>query len=105
MDIIFICLAAILGALFTAVLGWINSGEPFVIRKFMGSVLAAILAAVAAGIAFQYIAPPTVRDFIMAFLAGAALDAGGKRVVTLIQNAITNSTTTPAPPPNMPPGV
>ena len=45
MNTLYIALAALLGGIVTALLGWLESGEPFNPRKFGGSVIRSLIAA------------------------------------------------------------
>ena len=77
----YLVIAAVLGAVFAGLLGWLESKDTFIARKFASTVLRAILsgAIVAAG----YIITPTlggVLGIVLAFLAGAGIDVLGNRL-------------------------
>ncbi len=77
-------LAAALGAICTALLGWTESGEPFDVRKFMSSVIRAIIGGAAIAIAFDYSSASGPLSYLIAFVAGAGVDAGGNRIAASI---------------------
>jgi hypothetical protein len=82
MEQVFISLAASGGAIAAGLIGWFESGEPFVARKFWPTLLRA---AIAGGVvAFSY---PFVEmvglwtGLTAAFFAGAGVDVLGHRLV------------------------
>jgi hypothetical protein len=81
MERIYVAAAVLAGGLCTALLGWLESGEPFDPRKFGGSVLRAIIAAIVFAVGFQLSDGwLTVLDLFYAFLGGAGVDVLGNRV-------------------------
>lgn len=81
MSIIYVALSAFGGGIVSGLLGWADSNEPFIGRKFLGTALRSILAGVV--FAGGYIAlsgTPTLADLGTAFLAGAGIDVGLKRI-------------------------
>lgn len=88
--IIIVCLAAFMGGVLTALIGWGGTTEPFNARKFMTSVVKSLIGAVVIAAAFDYSQTTSPISYLLAFLSGAGVDAGLKRVT----NAITN---TPVP--------
>jgi membrane-bound metal-dependent hydrolase YbcI (DUF457 family) len=72
--------AAVLGTLFAAALGWLESGELFVWRKFTGSLLRAVIAGVLVAFGFQNITTPDAWNLAFAFLTGAGVDVLGNRI-------------------------
>jgi len=93
-QIVILSSASVLGALLVAVLGWLESGEPFDIRKFASSILRAIVAGVFSAIGFSTIENPLLWDYISAFLIGAGIDVAGNRIAGAI-SARNTATTTP----------
>lgn len=76
-----IIFAAVMGAIGTAVLGWLESKEPFAPRKFWPSILRAVAAGVSVGIVYLATGEPiTTLGIGMAFVAGGGVDAGLKRL-------------------------
>ena len=81
MDRIFIALAALGGGLLAALLGWVESSEPFDGRKFSGSVIRTLIAAVLFAAGYQFTQTPVaVIDLFLAFLGGAGADAISNRI-------------------------
>lgn len=94
--------AAVLGALGAAGLGWLDSGEPFIARKFTSSILRALFAGllIAAG---SFLAATEIDlsnpvmfiyQVVLAVLAGAGIDVGGNRLSGAIA-ARSKQTSTP----------
>ncbi len=80
MDRFYIAMAALLGGLVAALLGWLESGEPFNPRKFGGSVIRALIAAILFAVGYQLSGTAGVLDLFYAFLGGAGVDVLGNRV-------------------------
>lgn len=82
---------ALMGGLVSSLLGWIGSDppEPFVPRKFMASVLKAVVAAVGAAGGAALMPPVGTIALILlcitAFLAGAGVDSATKRLVNALR--------------------
>ena len=73
-------IAALLGAVVSALMGWLDSKEPFDARKFGKSCVAGLIAAV--GLAAAYTSGAVgSSDVLVAFLSGAGVDAVGNRIV------------------------
>ncbi len=79
MDMLYIALAALLGGLVAALLGWLEGGEPFSPRKFGGSVIRSLIAAAIFAVGYQsgYLG---IIDLLYAFLGGAGVDVIGNRI-------------------------
>lgn len=86
-----IIVAAALGAITSAMLGWLDSGQPFNPRKFAYSAVHAVIAAIAAAATLP---DSTIAGLVAAFLAGAGVDVIGNRV----KGAIAASVKPPSPP-------
>ena len=85
MNIIWVGVAAFVGGIVAALLGWTESTEPFNVKKFMASVIRALVAGVGVAAAFGYGAGPIAGlSLLIAFLSGAGVDAGGNRVAGAI---------------------
>ena len=76
--------AAFLGGVVTALLGWTESNLPFNVKKFMSSVIRALIAGVGIAVAFNYGETIGPLSYFIAFLAGAGVDVGGNRVAGAI---------------------
>lgn len=81
-ELFLLLLVTILGAILSAVLGWTESGNPFDARKFIPSLIRAAIAAVVVFVGTSYVDIGTVTFliYILVFLAGMGLDAGGNRL-------------------------
>lgn len=80
MDKLYIALAGLSGGLVAALLGWLESGEPFNSRKFGGSIIRALIAGIIFAVGYQLSAPLGVLDLFYAFLGGAGVDVLGNRI-------------------------
>jgi len=80
MDRLYVALAALLGGLVAALLGWLESNEPFNARKFGGSAVRALIAAVIFAVGYQLANSVTMLDLFYAFLGGAGVDVLGNRI-------------------------
>ena len=81
MDIFVIAAAAFAGAVASALLGWLDSHEPWAARKFGASVVRGAVAAAGLGLAFVAVdSAVTAKDLLLAFLSGAGFDAVGNRL-------------------------
>ncbi len=79
MNTFYIALAALLGGLAAALLGWLESGEPFNPRKFGGSLIRSLIAAAIFAAGYQS-GSVGVIDLLYAFLGGAGVDVIGNRI-------------------------
>ena len=86
MGIIWIALAGFCGAITLSMLGWLNSGEAFEPRKFIGSLLTAVITAITIATTVGYTEDATLIEIFMAFLMGAGADASRKAVSDAIRN-------------------
>ena len=77
---VWIVLAAFLGALGSGLAGWWDSNEAFNLRKFMGTVWRAVFAAMTFALAFEATEQTGFRIYIAAFLGGAGVDVLGNRL-------------------------
>ena len=89
MEVIYIGIAAFLGVVVAALLGWTESQELFDLRKFASSLIRAIIAGVGIAAAFNYVEPITPMRYLLAFLSGAGVDAGGHRIAGAIRAGLT----------------
>ncbi len=80
MDRFYIALASLSGGLVAALLGWLESGEPFNLRKFGGSVIRALIAGIIFAAGYQLSEHLGILDMFYAFLGGAGVDALGNRI-------------------------
>jgi len=80
MDRFYIALAALAGGLVAALLGWLESAEPFNSRKFGGSAIRALIAGIVFAVGYQLSETVSLLDLFYAFLGGAGVDVLGNRV-------------------------
>jgi hypothetical protein len=80
MDRFYIAMAALLGGLVAALLGWLESNESFNPRKFGGSVIRALIAGIIFAVGYQLSGAAGILDLFYAFLGGAGVDVLGNRV-------------------------
>ena len=98
MDRLYISIAAVMGGVVVALLGWLESSEPFNIRKFGGSVIRALIAGAIFAAAYEMSDSAGWRDLFYAFLAGAGVDVIGNRIAGKFGNGsfpLSNSPETP----------
>ena len=80
MSTIYIALAALLGGVVNALLGWLESGEPFNPRKFGGSVIRSLIAGAVFAAGYRISGGAGIIDLLYAFLGGAGVDVIGNRI-------------------------
>ncbi len=80
MNTLYIALAALLGGVAAALLGWLESGEPFNPRKFGGSVIRSLIAGAIFAAGYQVSGGVGIIDLLYAFLGGAGVDVIGNRI-------------------------
>ncbi|WP_253689417.1 hypothetical protein [Dehalococcoides mccartyi] len=98
MDRLYISLAAVLGGLIVALLGWMESSEPFNLRKFGGSGIRALIAGAIFAAGYELSGSLSWLDLFYAFLAGAGVDVIGNRIASKFGNGsfpLPNSPETP----------
>lgn len=84
MNALYVAAAAFLGAIVASLLGWTETNEPFHPRKFASSLIRGIVGAIGIAFAFDYAGSTAPLGYLLAFLAGAGVDAGGKRIAGAI---------------------
>ena len=80
MDRLYVGLVALLGGLVAALLGWLDSKEPFDGRKFSGSAIRSLIAAAVFTVGYQLSDGVSALDLFYAFLGGAGVDVIGNRI-------------------------
>ena len=85
MNFIWIALAAFVGGVATAFLGFLDSQQEFQIRKFCASLIRSCFAAVVIAAAFQYSDEMQPVDIALAFLGGAGIDVIGNRTAGILR--------------------
>ena len=86
-ELLLMLIAAILGAILSAGLGWAESKDAFNARKFVPSILRAGISAavVFVGTSYVNIGEVTMLIYVLTFLAGMGIDAGGNRLAGAIR--------------------
>jgi hypothetical protein len=80
-DLVFVALAAFIGGMVSAILGWIDSGEAFNVRKFGRSAIFALLSGIAFGVGYNFIGEVGIKDLFLAVLSGAGVDVLSHRAI------------------------
>ena len=79
---LYVSLGAGGGGILVALLGWFESKENFVARKFVPSIIRSVLAGVVFAVGYTVSGRAvTMADILIAIAAGAGIDAGLKRAV------------------------
>ena len=87
MDRFYIALAALVGGLSSSLMGWLASKEQFDARKFGGSAIRTLIAAVIFAAGYQLThTTVTVLDLFYAFLGSAGVDVIGNRIAGKLGN-------------------
>jgi len=89
-----VTLTAILGTLTAAVLGWLDSGEPFNGRKFASSILHAVIAGIVIIVGYSFRTNVDWFDYLVVFLSGAGVDVTLNRISGAIASRNATKTTT-----------
>lgn len=80
MDVLWLGFTAFFGGIIAALIGWLESSEPFDGRKFGRSILKALVAGIGIGVSYQILSDNIQTiDLLYAFLAGAGVDVLGNR--------------------------
>jgi hypothetical protein len=80
MDKLWVAIAALLGGLVSAGLGWLESKEPFDPRKFGGSAIRSLIAALIFVAGYSFSDSIGILDLFYAFLGGAGMDVIANRI-------------------------
>ena len=80
MNTLWIAGSALVGGIVAAMLGWLDSGEAFVVRKFSASIVRALVAAIVFAVGYSYTNGLSPIDIGIAFCGGAGVDVLGNRV-------------------------
>lgn len=98
MNTFYIALAALLGGVSVALLGWLECGDAFSPRKFGGSVIRSLIAAAIFAAGYQLSGAIGIIDLIYAFLGGAGVDVIGNRISGKLGNGSFPLSRTPRTP-------
>lgn len=80
MNVISIGVSAFIGGIVAALLGWLDSGETFNIRKFSASIVRALIAGVIFAVGYSYANSLSPIDIGIAFVGGSGIDVLGHRI-------------------------
>ena len=81
MWLLWIAIAAFAGAIIAGLLGYFSSGTKFSARKYLPTVLRALLAAGALALTYELVGDvASGADIVAAFMAGAGVDVGLHRI-------------------------
>ena len=84
-SIIVIALAAFVGGLATALLGWTEQATPWDWKKITNSAIRSFVGAIAVAAVMDFSGPITPILYLFAFLSGAGIEVGGNRVAGVIR--------------------
>jgi hypothetical protein len=85
-NLIYIAFAALAGGIAVALLGWLDSHEPFNPRKFGGSAVRAFVAGIVFATSYHAVPIINTLDIFFAFLGGAGIDVLGNRIAGSLGN-------------------
>ena len=88
MNVVWIAVLAFAGGVVAATLGWLDSQEPFNVRKYSASTIRALVAAVALAVAYSYTNGLSPIDLGIAFIGGSGADVLGNRISGAIKAGI-----------------
>ncbi len=86
MERLIIALVALLGGLAAALVGWLDSKEPFDARKFGGSAVRSLVAGIVFAVGYHLSGAVSTLDLFYAFLGGAGVDVLGNRIAGKLGN-------------------
>ena len=87
---VYIGLAAFCGGILSASLGWFDSQEPFSVRKFGKSAIAALLLGISFAVGYSYATTIHTIDIFTAILSGAGFDSISNRAIGGAQALVAN---------------
>ena len=86
MEVLYVALSAFGGGIASAIMGWMDSGEIFIGRKFASSVIRALIAGGVFAVGYQLAGSSiSIMDIVIAFVAGAGVDVLGNRIAGSIR--------------------
>ena len=84
-NILLVAVAAFAGGILASLLGFLDSGQPFDVRKFGKSLIFALLSGIGFAVSFTYSDSVSVRDLALAVLGGAGVDSLSNRVIGAVK--------------------
>ena len=87
MELLYVSLAALGGGIVAGLLGWFKTGQDFSARTFAPTVLRSLMAGGAIALTYNFVGEvASVTDIVIAFMAGAGMDAAGHRLAGSIRS-------------------
>jgi hypothetical protein len=86
MERLIIALVTLLGGMVAALVGWLDSKEPFDVRKFGGSAVRSLIAGIVFAVGYHLSGAVSTLDLFYAFLGGAGVDVLGNRIAGSLGN-------------------
>jgi hypothetical protein len=86
MDRFYLALTACLGGIAVAIIGWLDSREPFDPRKLGASAIRSLIAGIIFAVGYKLTAPLAALDLLWAFLGGTGFDVAVNRVAGALGN-------------------
>jgi hypothetical protein len=86
MERLIIALVAVVGGMVAALVGWLDSKEPFDARKFGGSAVRSLIAGIVFAVGYHLSGAVNTLDLFYAFLGGAGVDVLGNRIAGKLGN-------------------
>lgn len=80
MNVVWIGASAFVGGIVAAALGWMDSSEPFNMRKFGASAVRALVGGIIFAVSYSYTNSLSPIDIGIAFCGGAGIDVLGNRI-------------------------
>jgi hypothetical protein len=85
---VLVFISAFCGGMATAIIGYLgSSGEGFIWKKFLTSAVKSFIGAALIVVSYEFSGMISIVALIPAFLAGAGVEAGFKRVSNAVSNA------------------
>ncbi len=86
MERLIIALVALLGGMVAALVGWLDSKDPFDVRKFGGSAVRSLIAGIVFAVGYHLSGTVSILDLFYAFLGGAGVDVLSNRIAGSLGN-------------------
>lgn len=88
MEALIIAGCCLLGSILSGLAGWLKSGEPFVARDFIVSILSGVGAAIVFALAYNYTSEGiTIYDVLASLAAGMGVDVAVNRVAGAVRTS------------------
>jgi hypothetical protein len=83
-NVIGVSLAAFLGGIAIALIGWLEQGTSWDTKKFVASLVRSLVGGIGIAAALDYSGATSPIVYLLAFLSGAGMEVGGNRVAGAI---------------------